>query len=162
MQAWHKEQKAKAIKKSKAVQQKEKTEKLARRNPDRLQRQVDELKEAIEAGHASAHNKKQLADLERDLAAVRKARKATGIEDKEPPRAGAQKRAREEEPDWREKRRDARMGKKEEMGEESDSGGSQPERSAHGRTRLIVGRRIDGVICRGYSTTPGPTTAATR
>lgn len=133
MQAWHKEQKAKAIKKGKAAVQKERTEKLARRNPDRLQRQVDELKEAIEAGKNTAHNKKTLAELERDLAAVRKARKALGIEDKGP----VQKRKRDEGDgggrggageageaggaaagDWRARRRETRLGK----AEESDSG----------------------------------------
>ncbi|KAA8900498.1 hypothetical protein FN846DRAFT_958803 [Sphaerosporella brunnea] len=134
MQAWHKEQKAKAIKKNKAAQLKEKTEKLARRNPERLQRQVDELKEAIEAGNASAHNKKVLADLERDLAAVRRARKAMGIEDKEPSARGGQKRHREDGGpgeqaggDWRARRRDARIagtGKSADRGEESDSGES--------------------------------------
>lgn len=114
MQAYHKSEKAKAIKKGKAALQKERTEKLSKRNPDRLQRQVDELKEAIEAGHASAHNKKTLADLERDLAAVKKARKAMGIEDKEPV-----KRKRDDEGgpkggqgegDWRQKRREQRLG----------------------------------------------------
>ncbi|KAF8540211.1 hypothetical protein BDD12DRAFT_804705 [Trichophaea hybrida] len=129
MQAWHKEQKAKAIKKGKASVQKERTEKLARRNPDRLQRQVDELKEAIEAGHASTHNKKTLADLERDLAAVRKARKALGIEDKEP-----QKRKRDDsnagaragegpsgEGDWRARRREMRLRGKTEGSDSGDS-----------------------------------------
>jgi hypothetical protein len=92
MQAWHKEQKVKAIKKSKASQQKERNEKLGRRNPDRLQRQIDELKTVIESGRDNAHNRRQLADLEKDLAAVRRARKALGIEDEA--RAG-QKRRRE-------------------------------------------------------------------
>ena len=129
MQAYHKAEKAKAIKKSKAVQLKERSEKLSRRNPERLQRQVDELREAIEAGHATAHNKKTLADLERDLAAVRKARKALGIEDKEP----TKKRGREEgrgevggEGDWRGRRREMRLGRgeteKADGGEGSDSG----------------------------------------
>jgi len=141
MQAYHKAEKAKAIKKSKATQLKERTEKLSRRNPNRLQRQVDELREAIEAGHATAHNKKTLADLERDLAAVRKARKAMGIEDKEP----TKKRGRGEEGggsgaegdskgggggggdgDWRGRRRDMRLGRGEtaraDGGDASDSG----------------------------------------
>ena len=137
MQAWHKEQKAKAIKKGKASVQKERTEKLARRNPDRLQRQVDELKEAIEAGQNTAHNKKTLAELERDLAGVRKARKALGIEDKEP----VQKRKRDDDggsragggggggagEDWRARRRETRLGK----AEESDSGVSSPHSPSH-------------------------------
>ena len=111
MQAWHKEQKDKAIKKSKASQQKERNEKLGRRNPDRLQRQIDELKTVIEAGRDNAHNRQQLADLEKDLAAVRRARKALGIEDEA--RAG-QKRRREGEGE------SVNAGEKV---EESDSGG---------------------------------------
>ncbi|KAI5816634.1 hypothetical protein BZA77DRAFT_344207 [Pyronema omphalodes] len=132
MQAYHKAEKAKAIKKGKAALQKERTEKLSRRNPDRLQRQVDELKEAIEAGHATAHNKKVLADLERDLAAVRKARKAMGIEDKEPV-----KRKRDDEGgpkgqgegDWRQKRREQRLGggEKEGAADDTDSTDSDVE-----------------------------------
>ena len=121
MQAWHKEQKAKAIKKGKASVLKERTEKLARRNPDRIERQIEDLTAAIAAGNASAHTKKTLSELERDLAAVKKARKAQGIEDKDDGR----KRRREDptptpgaaagegpsgEGDWRARRREMRLG----------------------------------------------------
>ncbi len=54
-------------------------EKLARRNPDRLQKQLDELK-AIQTsgGSLTSHEKSILEGLERDLKAVRKAREALG------------------------------------------------------------------------------------
>lgn len=54
-------------------------EKLARRNPDRLQKQLDDLK-AIESsgGKLTSHEQKVLQELERDLKAVRKAREALG------------------------------------------------------------------------------------
>jgi hypothetical protein len=54
-------------------------EKLARRNPDRLQKQLDDLK-AIESsgGKLTSHEQKILEELERDLKAVRRAREALG------------------------------------------------------------------------------------
>jgi hypothetical protein len=54
-------------------------EKLARRNPDRLQKQLDELK-AIETGGGklTTHEQKILGELEKDLRAVRKAREVLG------------------------------------------------------------------------------------
>lgn len=78
MQAWHKKEKAKQVKKGKAEKQKLRTEKLARRNPDRIQKQIDELKAVEEGGQMGPSDKKQLADLERDLAAVKKAKEALG------------------------------------------------------------------------------------
>lgn len=53
-------------------------EKLARRNPDRLQRQVDELKEADARGGLRPKDKENLAQLEKDLKAVLRAREALG------------------------------------------------------------------------------------
>ncbi|KAG0642429.1 hypothetical protein HOY80DRAFT_633335 [Tuber brumale] len=81
MQAWHKKEKAKQVKKGKAEKQKLRTEKLARRNPDRIQKQIDELR-AIEegGGHMSSGDRKLLADLQRDLAAVKKAKQTLGGE----------------------------------------------------------------------------------
>ncbi|PUU77531.1 WW domain binding protein 11-domain-containing protein [Tuber borchii] len=78
MQAWHKKEKAKQVKKGKAEKQKLRTEKLARRNPDRIQKQIDELKAVEEGGQMGPSDRKQLADLERDLAAVKKAKEALG------------------------------------------------------------------------------------
>ena len=95
-QAQRKAEKAKAIKKGahhplnilaplltislgKAEAQSRRNEKLAHKNPDRLQKQVDDLK-AIESsgGKLNNHEKSVLEGLERDLKAVRKAREALG------------------------------------------------------------------------------------
>ncbi|MCJ1476053.1 hypothetical protein MMC13_004718 [Lambiella insularis] len=83
--AQRKAEKQKALKKSKAAVAAQRTERLAHRNPERLQRQIDELK-ALEAdtGKLSTRDKKTLEDLERDVVRVRKAKEAVG--DKVPPR----------------------------------------------------------------------------
>jgi hypothetical protein len=59
--------------------QAQRNERLAHRNPDRLQRQIDDLK-ALESsnGYLSARDKKVLEGLERDLARVKKAKEAVG------------------------------------------------------------------------------------
>ncbi|OJD26996.1 hypothetical protein ACJ73_01610 [Blastomyces percursus] len=72
-------EKAKALKKGKAEVQARRNEKLARRNPDRLQRQIDNLKAVEESGQPLRPSEKQhLEELERDLRAVKKAREALG------------------------------------------------------------------------------------
>ncbi|KAH8597935.1 WW domain binding protein 11-domain-containing protein [Bisporella sp. PMI_857] len=78
-QAQRKAEKAKAIKKGKAENQARRNEKLAKRNPDRLQNQIDDLK-AIESsgGKLNNHEKSVLEGLERDIRAVKKAREALG------------------------------------------------------------------------------------
>ncbi|RDW92322.1 hypothetical protein BP5796_01716 [Coleophoma crateriformis] len=78
-QAQRKAEKAKAIKKGKAEAQARKDEKLARRNPDRLQKQLDDLK-AIESsgGKLTSHEKSVLEGLEKEIKAVRKARETLG------------------------------------------------------------------------------------
>ena len=70
--------KAKALKKGKAELQSRRNEKLARRNPDRLQRQVNDLKALEESGQIKPREKQILQDLERDIRAIRKARDALG------------------------------------------------------------------------------------
>ncbi|MCJ1393142.1 hypothetical protein MMC18_006014 [Xylographa bjoerkii] len=82
--AQRKADKQKALKKSKAAVAAQRTERFAHRNPERLQRQIDDLK-ALEAdaGKLSARDKKVLEDLERDVARVRKAKEIVG--DKRPP-----------------------------------------------------------------------------
>ncbi|KZF20870.1 hypothetical protein L228DRAFT_284785 [Xylona heveae TC161] len=77
-QAQRKLEKQKALKKSKAEQQTRRNEKLARRNPGRMQRQIDELKAAEESRPLSTRDKSVLEELERDLRAVLKAREALG------------------------------------------------------------------------------------
>lgn len=55
------------------------SEKLARRNPDRLQRQIDDLEAAEASGQPlKPRDKKALEELRRDVNAVRKARDALG------------------------------------------------------------------------------------
>lgn len=85
-QAQRKLDKAKALKKSKAELQARRNEKLARRNPDRIQRQIDDLKSLEASGDIKTREKAILADLERDLKAVHKAREALG--GKAPPQHG--------------------------------------------------------------------------
>lgn len=67
-------EKAKALKKSKVELQQKRNEKLARRNPDRVQRQIDDLKALEAAGDIKPRERAILADLERDLKAIKKAR----------------------------------------------------------------------------------------
>lgn len=86
--AQRKSEKQKALKKSRTEAQARRNEKLARRNPDRLQRQIDDLKSTEESGQQlRPHDKQRLAELEKDLAAVKKAREALG--DKAPQFGGS-------------------------------------------------------------------------
>ncbi|EAT76990.2 hypothetical protein SNOG_15615 [Parastagonospora nodorum SN15] len=73
-----KQEKQKQIKKQKANLQAQRNEKLARRNPNRIQRDIDNLKEADQAGGLRPHERQRLTELEKDLAAVNKAREALG------------------------------------------------------------------------------------
>ena len=71
--------KQKALKKGKAEAQARRTEKLGRRNPERLQRQIDDLKAIEGSGQSLKPREKQvLEELERDVKAIRKAREALG------------------------------------------------------------------------------------
>ena len=77
--AQRKADKAKALKKSRVQLQTQRNEKLARRNPDRLQRQIDELHDVEKSGGSLRPKDRQtLEQLERDVRAVRKAREALG------------------------------------------------------------------------------------
>ncbi|OBT68455.1 hypothetical protein VE03_02946 [Pseudogymnoascus sp. 23342-1-I1] len=78
-QAQRKAEKAKAVKKGKAEAQTRRTEKLARRNPERLQTQLTSLL-AVEdsGGKLTAHEARLKEELEKDLKAVRKARETLG------------------------------------------------------------------------------------
>ncbi|MCJ1311520.1 hypothetical protein MMC25_005192 [Agyrium rufum] len=73
-------EKQKALKKGKAAVQAQRTERFANRNPNHLQRQIEDLKGLQESsgGKLSARDKKNLEDLERDLARVKKARELLG------------------------------------------------------------------------------------
>lgn len=78
VQAAKKAEKQKQLKKQKANVQAQRNEKLARRNPARIQRDIDNLKELEQGGSLRPHEKQRLIQLEKDLAAVNKARAALG------------------------------------------------------------------------------------
>jgi hypothetical protein len=73
-----KAEKQKQIRKQKANLQTQRNEKLARRNPNRIQRDIDNLKELDQSGAIRPHERQRLQELEKDLAAVNKARAALG------------------------------------------------------------------------------------
>lgn len=77
--AHRKQEKAKSLKKGKAEQLARRNEKLARRNPERILRQINELKSVEETGgQLRPRDKEVLEALEKDHRAVLKAREALG------------------------------------------------------------------------------------
>lgn len=83
-------EKNRQIKKNRAELQARRNEKLARRNPERIQRQIDDLKALESSGEIKPREKAILEDLERDFKAIRKAREALG--EKAPQFGGAHRR----------------------------------------------------------------------
>ena len=81
--------KARTLRKSKADQQARRNVKLAHRNPERLQRQIDDLKALEASGAIKTREKQTLAELERDVKAIRKARETLG--DKAPAFGGGRR-----------------------------------------------------------------------
>ncbi|KAG4033643.1 hypothetical protein MFRU_004g01470 [Monilinia fructicola] len=78
-QAQRKAEKAKAIKKGKASLQAQKNERLAKKNPQRLQSQLDDLKKIESSGGKLTSHERSLIDgLEKEIKAVNKAREALG------------------------------------------------------------------------------------
>ncbi|KAF2737598.1 hypothetical protein EJ04DRAFT_487941 [Polyplosphaeria fusca] len=78
VQAQKKADKQKELKKRKTTLQTQRNEKLARRNPNRIERDIEGLKALSESGDIKPHERQKLAQLEKDLAAVNKARAALG------------------------------------------------------------------------------------
>lgn len=79
-QAHRKAEKAKALKKSKAQLATQRAEKLARRNPARLERQIEALAdEERSAGSLRPKDKQTLEQLRKDVQAIRKARERLGV-----------------------------------------------------------------------------------
>ncbi|KAK3393082.1 WW domain binding protein 11-domain-containing protein [Podospora didyma] len=79
VQAQRKAEKAKVIKKGKAEQQSKRNEKLAKLNPDRIQKQINDLKAIKDGGgKLTSLEEQSLEALEKDLKAVKKAREALG------------------------------------------------------------------------------------
>lgn len=77
-QAQRKAEKQKEIKKNKQNIQQQRNEKLARRNPERVQKQIDELRKLADRGPLRPKDQESLAQLERDLKGIRRAREALG------------------------------------------------------------------------------------
>jgi hypothetical protein len=76
--AQRKAEKQKAIKKNKSSTQALRNEKLGRRNPERLQTQINDLKALESKGDLKPREKSILDELEKDLRAITKARDALG------------------------------------------------------------------------------------
>lgn len=76
--AQRKADKQKEISKNKKQLQNQRNEKLARRNPDRLQKQIDELKDLESRGGLRPKDQETLKQLERDVKGIRRARDALG------------------------------------------------------------------------------------
>jgi len=79
--AHNKAQKARQIKKNRATVAQQRNEKLAKRNPDRLQKQIEELELADANGKLRTNEKRRLEELKRDLGRVKKARERMGVEE---------------------------------------------------------------------------------
>lgn len=117
-QAQRKADKQKDIARSKKQHQAQRNEKLARRNPERIQRQIDDLKDLEARGALRPKDKETLTQLEKDVRGIRRAREALG--DKAPTF-----RERTEKPDARQDQHDRRtkLGKRRrEDGPGSESG----------------------------------------
>jgi hypothetical protein len=75
--AHNRAQKAKQIKKNKAAVGKQRAERLSRRDPHRLQRQIDDLENSNT--RLSETEKRRLEEMKNDLARIRKARDRLGV-----------------------------------------------------------------------------------
>ncbi|KAL2830257.1 WW domain binding protein 11-domain-containing protein [Aspergillus cavernicola] len=107
--AQRKLEKQKNLKKGKAEALARKNEKLGRRNPERIQRQINDLKEMEQSGQGLRPREKQILEaLEQDLRAVLKAREALG--DKAPKFDSTQHRRGDDHP--RERRDGGVLGKR--------------------------------------------------
>ena len=79
-QAHRKAEKAKALKKSKTQLAAQRAEKLARRNPNRLERQIEALvEEEGKSGSLRPKDKQTLDTLRKDVAAIKRAREKLGV-----------------------------------------------------------------------------------
>ncbi|RDA94005.1 hypothetical protein CP533_5026 [Ophiocordyceps camponoti-saundersi (nom. inval.)] len=114
VQAQRKAEKARAIKKGKAEVQERRNEKLARKNPERIQRQIDDLKAADKRGEKlTRHEEQVLLGLEKELKAVTRAREALGD------RAPTLARRREDDGVLGKRRREAASDSDDDEGEEA-------------------------------------------
>jgi len=130
--AQRKADKQKEINKNKKQVQVQRNEKLARRNPDRLQKQIDEFKELEQRGSLRPKDQETLKQLERDLKGVRRAREALGeaapkfAERRHDGADGGRKTAREEQMQRRQGHTQ-HLGKRRRDEEDAQSSDSDPE-----------------------------------
>ncbi|TKA27529.1 hypothetical protein B0A50_04359 [Salinomyces thailandicus] len=119
--------KQKEIARSRKQQQAQRNEKLGRRNPERLQRQIDELKELETRGVLRPKDKETLAGLERDLKGVRRAREALG--DAAPQFSNKGRRQDDGQKDVRQQQKDRRqhLGKRRRDSEDAEGSDTDPE-----------------------------------
>lgn len=124
-QAQRKAEKQREISKNKKNLQNQRNEKLARRNPDRLQRQIDELKELEGRGTLRPKDKETLTQLEKDIRGIRRARDALGDA---APKFPSQER-RDNRGDARREQQERRqhLGKRRRDEEEAQSSDTDPE-----------------------------------
>ncbi|KAM3415231.1 hypothetical protein BST61_g8762 [Cercospora zeina] len=106
--AQRKADKRKEIAKSKKSQLEQRNEKLGRRNPARVQKQIDELKELESRAPLRPKDKETLVQLERDLRAIQRARDALG--DAAPQFASGERRGDRDRGDARQQQRERRQG----------------------------------------------------
>lgn len=121
--------KKKEIAKSRKNVQEQRNEKLARRNPDRLQKQIDELKDLETRGVLRPKDKETLAQLEKDVRGIKRAREALG--DKAPQFPSHQRRER---PDARQEQQERRqhLGKRRRDEENAHDSGSETDPEVRG------------------------------
>ncbi|KAK9477921.1 hypothetical protein V1514DRAFT_343219 [Lipomyces japonicus] len=81
-QAQHKKDKANVIKKAKAERARRLTEKLSKRNPERISKQIAKLKEIEQEGKLQGPDRKLLADLEKQLILIDKAKEKISLSGK--------------------------------------------------------------------------------
>ena len=126
--AQRKADKQKEISKNKKQLQNQRNEKLARRNPERLQRQIDELKDLEQTSVLRPKDRETLKQLERDVKGVRRARDALGdaapkFETRER-RDGGGGNARQEQ---MQRRQNQRLGKRRRDEEDAQSSDTDPD-----------------------------------
>ncbi|CAK3893990.1 stress response nst1-like [Lecanosticta acicola] len=116
--------KQKEIARNKKHVQNQRNEKLAKRNPERLQKQIDELKESEARGVLRPKDKDTLAQLERDLRGVRRAREALGDA---APKFPSHERRERHDPRQEQRERRQNLGKRRREEQEAESSDSDPE-----------------------------------
>ena len=132
--AQRKAEKQKSIAKNKKQVQGQRNEKLAKRNPDHIQRQIDDLKDLEARGALRPKDKETLTQLEKDVRGIRRARDALG--DAAPKFAERRDRgdgdARDEQRERRQRQQQQHLGKRRRGEEGIHSSGEETDPEVHG------------------------------